>query len=139
MAEYAYGFPRGPAREPILACDSSDGTWAVRNVRKVAAGARGEGRAKKERGGYPALTGGHGLTAQQSGDGAGLQAGAIVTAHFVLAYFVLRTSYFYLAASIFVGVIQVFPSFSSTDPVTVAGFDPVHTWPNFSETAFLTT
>lgn len=44
----------------------------------------------------------------------------------------------YFCSSIFVGVIQLLPSFSSTVPVTMAGFFPVHTCPNLSDTAFFT-
>ena len=46
---------------------------------------------------------------------------------------------YFVFSSIFVGVIQVLPSFAATVPVTTAGFSPVQTWPNFSDTAFLTT
>ena len=47
----------------------------------------------------------------------------------------LKRRYFFFS-SIFAAVIQVLPSFSETAPVTVAGFSPVHTWPNFSDTSF---
>ncbi len=50
---------------------------------------------------------------------------------------VYKVGYFF--SSILVGMIQVLPSFISTVPVTTAGFIPVHTCPNFSDTSFLTT
>jgi hypothetical protein len=48
---------------------------------------------------------------------------------------VVSSSYFF--STIFVAVIHIFPSFSATVPVTVAGFSPVQVWPNFSRTSFL--